>query len=160
MRDQRVKQLALGGLLASLVLLATWQLKVPTAIGYIHLGDGVIFLSAMLMGNFAALIAGVGSALADLLAGYPIYIAPTFIIKAVMGLLAARFALPGKHIRNLCVFAVAECVMVGGYLLFESLVYGWGTAVGSAPFNLLQGAAGVALGMVFSVYLPHLKKKI
>jgi hypothetical protein len=50
--------------------------------------------------------------------------------------------------------------MVGGYLLFESLVYGWGTAVGSVPFNLLQGAAGVALGMVFSLYLPQLKKKI
>ncbi len=160
MRDQRVKQLALGGLLASLVLLATWQLKVPTAIGYIHLGDGVIFLSAMLMGNYAALIAGIGSALADLLAGYPIYIVPTFIIKAVMGLLAARLALPGKHFRNIGIFAVAECIMVGGYFLFEILFYGLGAAAGAVPFNFLQGAAGVALGMVFSLYLPHLKKKI
>jgi len=161
MRDQRVKQLALGGLLASLVLLATWQLKVPTAIGYIHLGDGVIFLSAMLMGNYAALIAGIGSALADLLAGYPHYIIPTFIIKAVMGLLVARFALSGKHIRNVIVFIITEGVMVGGYFLFEIYYYkNWGTAVGSVPFNLLQGAAGVALGMVFSLYLPQLKKNI
>lgn len=161
MRDQRVKQLALGGLLASLVLLATWQLKVPTAIGYIHLGDGVIFLSAMLMGNFAALVAGVGSALADLMAGYPQYIIPTFIIKAAMGLLAARLTLSGKHIRNAFVFAIAECIMVGGYFLFELFYYkNWGSAVGSVPFNLLQGIAGVALGVVFSLYLPHLKKKI
>ena len=163
MRDQRVKQLALGGLLASLVLLATWLTKLPVPFmqnGYVHLGDGVIFLSSMLMGNYAALIAGVGSALADLLAGFPIYIVPTFMIKAAMGLLAARLAIPGRHISNLGVFAAAECIMVGGYLLFESLVYGWGTAVGSVPFNLLQGAAGVALGMAFSLYLPHLKKKL
>ena len=163
MRDERVKQLALGGLLASLVLLATWLTKLPIPLmanGYVHLGDGVIFLSAMLMGNYAALIAGVGSALADLLAGYALYIAPTFFIKAAMGLLAARLARPGKHIRNLGVFVTAELIMVAGYFLFDGLVNNWGTAAAAAPFNFLQAAAGVALGMAFSLYLPHLKKKI
>ena len=92
MRDERVRKLALGGLFSALVLLATWQLKVPLPVGYIHLGDGVIFLSAMLLGNYAALIAGVGSALSDLLAGWPQYIAATFVIKALMGLLAASLA--------------------------------------------------------------------
>ncbi len=162
MRDERVKQLALGGLLASLVLLATWLTKLPIPLmpnGYVHLGDGVIFLSAMLMGNYAALIAGVGSALADLLAGYAIYIAPTFVIKAVMGLLVARLAKTGKHWRNLGVFLAAECIMVAGYFLFEIFAFNWGAAAASLLFNLAQGAAGVALGMVFSLYLPHLKKR-
>lgn len=124
------------------------------------MGDGVIFLSAMLMGDYAALIAGVGSALADLLGGYFLYIAPTFLIKAAMGLMAARMTRPGRHVRNLLTFLAAEVAMVGGYFLFESFVYGWAAALGGVPFNLLQGAAGVALGMAFSLYLPHLKKKL
>ena len=163
MRDERVKQLALSGLLASLVLLATWLTKLPVPLmtnGYVHLGDGVIFLSAMLMGNYAALIAGVGSALADLVGGYAIYVVPTFIIKAAMGLLVAKIAVSGKHLKNLFAFTVAECVMVAGYCLFDTLVFGGGTAVGYVPFNVLQGAAGVVLGMAFSWYLPHLRKKI
>ena len=163
MRDERVKQLALGGLLSSLVLLATWLTKLPVpfmANGYVHLGDGVIFLSAMLMGNYAALIAGIGSALADLVGGYAIYMVPTFLIKGAMGLIVARLALPGRHGRNLLAFAVAECLMVAGYCLFDTLVFGWGAAVGYVPFNFLQGAAGVALGMAFSLYMPHLKKKV
>ena len=160
MRDERVKRLALGGMLASLVLLATWFLKVPTAIGYIHLGDGVIFFSSMVIGPYAALIAGVGSALADLLSGYAIYIAPTFIIKAVMGLIAAVLIRPGKHISNLGVFALAEGCMVAGYFLFEAFAYNWASAMGSVGPNMLQGAAGIALGMVFSLYYPRLKNKI
>ena len=62
MRDERVKRLALGGLLSSLVLLATWQLKIflPLGVGYVHLEDGVIFLSSMLLGNYAALVAAIG----------------------------------------------------------------------------------------------------
>lgn len=161
MRDQRVKQLALGGLLASLVLLATWLLKVPGVIGYIHLGDGVIFLSAMLMGSYAALIAGVGSALADLLAGFQQYIVATFLIKAVMALLVAWLARSGRQTRNLLVFLAAELIMVVGYFLFEAtFITTWEAAIGNIPLNLLQGAAGVVLGMVFSLYLPQLKKKI
>lgn len=161
MRDQRVKQLALGGLLASLVLLSTWLLRAPAVLGYIHMGDGVIFLSAMLMGNYAALIAGIGSSLADWLAGAPQYMLVTFIIKALMGLMVAWLARPGKQKRNLLVFLAAELVMVCGYFLFEAtFLTNWKGAVGGVPLNLLQGAAGVALGMVFSLYLPHLKKKI
>lgn len=163
MRDERVKQLALAGLLASLVLLGTWLTKLPVPMmkdGYVHLGDGVIFLSAMLMGSYGPLIAGVGSALADLLAGAAIYIAPTFVIKAIMGWLVARLAVTGKHLRNLFVFAVAELVMVVGYFLYDALVFGWKVAAVYIPFNFLQAAAGVALGMVFSLYIPHLEKKI
>jgi uncharacterized membrane protein len=161
MRDDRVKRMALGGMLASMVLLATWLLKIPGVIGYIHLGDGVIFLSAMLMGSYAALIAGVGSALADWLSGYQQYILATFMIKAAMGFLVATLAKPGKQIRNLFVFTAAELVMIAGYFLFEAIfIVNWKGALANIPLNLLQGAAGVALGMAFSVYLPHLKKKL
>ncbi len=162
MRDERVKRLALGGLLTSLVLLATWQVKVtlPLGAGYIHLGDGVIFLSSMLLGRYAALIAAVGSALADLLSGYSVYIPATIIIKALMGLIVSMMFRSGKHVRNLGAFALAETVMVCGYFAYEIFISNWGLALTTIGPNLLQAAAGVVLGLVFSLYLPHLKKMI
>ncbi len=162
MRDERVKRMALGGLLSCLVLLATWQLKVllPLGVGYVHLGDGVIFLSSMLLGNYAAVIASIGSVLADLLVGASAYIPATLIIKALMGLVAALLFRSGKHIRNLLAFALAEVIMVGGYFAYEIIISNWGLALTTIGPNLLQGAAGVVLGMAFSIYLPHLKKLI
>lgn len=162
MRDEKVVKIARGGLLAALVLLATYVIKLPVPItnGYVHLGDGVIFLAAMLMGNFAALIAGLGSALADLIGGYFHYIAPTFIIKAAMALLVALLYRTGKHGRNFLVFCGAEVLMVAGYFVFEGFFYNWAAAAGAILPNLVQGIAGIALGMVFSIYLPHLKKRL
>jgi uncharacterized membrane protein len=73
----------------------------------------------------------------------------------------ASLARPGKQKRNLFVFAAAELIMIAGYFLFEAIfIVNWEGALGNVPLNLLQGAAGVALGMAFSVYLPHLKKKL
>ena len=64
-------QLALGGMLAALVFVATSFFKLPVSVtqGYIHLGDGFILLGAALLGNTAIVAAALGSALADLLAG-------------------------------------------------------------------------------------------
>lgn len=74
--------LALSGMMAALVFVATYFFKLPVSItqGYIHLGDGFILLGASLwVGQRAA--AAIGSALADLLGGYTLYILPTFVIK-------------------------------------------------------------------------------
>ena len=44
------KRLAYGGLLAALIMVATAYLKFPTTLGYIHIGDGIIYLSAAILG--------------------------------------------------------------------------------------------------------------
>ena len=69
-----VKQLAVAGVMAALVFVMTYLPKVPVPItgGYIHLGDGMIFLGAMLLGPVGIASAAVGSALSDLVGGlYP-----------------------------------------------------------------------------------------
>lgn len=152
MQQKQVQRLALGGMLAALVLLATYLIRVPVPAtgGYVHPGDGAIFFAAVLLGPYAALIGGIGSALSDLLGGYFVYIAPTFLIKAAMGYLAGRFARRGKVLRNALVFALASLVMVLGYFVFEGFVYGWAAAAAAIPPNLAQGAAGVVIGLVLS----------
>ena len=43
MSQKKVRQLAYGGLLAAVIAIATAFLKIPTAIGYFHMGDGFDF---------------------------------------------------------------------------------------------------------------------
>jgi uncharacterized membrane protein len=142
------KQVAFGALAAALVMVATALLKVPGPVaGYYHLGDGALFVMAILLGaRTGALSAGVGSALADLMAGYGIYAPVTFIIKAAMGYIAGRFA-AGKVPRRLLVLTLCQALMVAGYFAFEAVVYGVTVAAANVGFNLIQSAFGLVLGI-------------
>jgi uncharacterized membrane protein len=159
MTNAKVRRLALSGMLSALVLLFTYLIKlpVPATGGYIHLGDGVIFLAAWLLGSSAALIAGVGSALADVLGGYFIYALPTFVIKAAMGALAGHLLRRGKPLRNALAFAAAEGVMIIGYFLLEWALYGGAAALAAAGSNLLQGLSGIALGLLLTRFARHMQ---
>ena len=85
-----VKQLTLCGVLAALVFVLTYFPKVPVPVtgGYVHLGDGAIFLAALLLGPLGIPAAAIGSGLADLIGGYMLYVIPTVIIKGLVALVA------------------------------------------------------------------------
>jgi uncharacterized membrane protein len=142
--------LVLSGLLAALVTLATLFFKLPLPItqGYVHLGDTLILLSAMLLGPLAAPIGGIGSALADLLSGYGIYVLPTLCVKALVGFLAGfRLRIDDRHalLRCALTFTVAELVMVLGYAVFEGFAFDVKTALADVLPNLGQALASVVL---------------
>ena len=164
MNLKNTKNLAICGLLAALVLLATFVIKLPVPItnGYVHLGDGFIFLAALLTGPVGALVAGVGSMLADLIGGYFPYILPTFVIKAAMGFIAGSFAVCDSKnlLRNLIVFLCAEAVMVLGYFLFEGVLYGFAAALGAVFPNIIQGVFGVVVGLALTPVAEQLKKYV
>ena len=87
---KNTQKLAFGGMLAALVFAATYLFKIPISItqGYIHLGDAFILLGAVLLDWTAVPAAAIGSLLADLIAGYPLYCLPTFLIKAGVAAIA------------------------------------------------------------------------
>ena len=91
------KKLTYGGLIGALVFLGTWIIKIPNIMGYGYLnaGDGVILMSTIILGPYAAIPAAIGSSLADFAAGFPFYIPFTFVIKGLMAWLAATI-LKGK----------------------------------------------------------------
>ena len=69
-------------LMTSVVLATTLITKIDMPIGYINLGDLTIMIIASIAPlRVAVIAAGVGSALADLLSGYPLYIFFTLFIK-------------------------------------------------------------------------------
>ena len=145
------KQIAYGALAAALIMVATAVIKVPGPIaGYYHLGDGVLFVMAMLMGaSTGALSAGVGSALADLMAGYGMYAPVTFVIKACMGYIAGRFA-NGSILRRILVFTLCELIMVAGYFAFEVVIIGFAAAGADVVLNMIQGLFGIVIGTVLT----------
>ena len=126
----KLKKLALCGLLAAFVFVGT-QIRVPTAIGYINLGDAVILIGSFILGPIAFVPAAIGSALSDLLAGYPQYIIPTFIIKGLMGLIAGVLLRKSEAtaIRKILIGVIAEIIMIAGYFVFESLPFMYGVSV-------------------------------
>ena len=67
-----------------------------------------------------------------------------------MGLIAGLMLgkRPRVNVRAACVYALCELVMVAGYFLFETCLYGIGAAAGAVVPNLLQGVAGVIVGCV------------
>ena len=143
---------ALCGIFAALVFIGT-QLRIPTAIGYINLGDGVILIASYFIGPAAFFPGAIGSALSDLIAGYPMYIAPTFIIKGLMGLVAALI-MTKSHGKKAAGFVIrliacvaAELIMVAGYFVFEALYYEVAAAVGSVLFNLFQAGIAIVLAI-------------
>lgn len=154
-------RIVLLALMASLILLTT-LIYLPMGFGYYHIGDGFIFAAASLLGPYAAVSAAIGSALADLLAGFATYIPATAIIKGLMGLIAgflirhmyrhvspkAPKVSPALLLRTVLVLLLCEAIMVGGYLTYETILYGFSGALGSVIPNCLQGLVGIVLGTV------------
>lgn len=144
-------KLTYGGVLGALIFLGTYILKVPIVNGYIHLGDGIILLSAIILGPYAAVPAAIGSALADLASGYAMYAPFTFVIKALMAVIPALLITKYKvfSVKHLVVpFILAEAVMVAGYFLADSIFWGVSGAVLSVPMNVIQGISGVIIGII------------
>lgn len=158
MNDRKTKRLALSGMLAALILLATYAIRIPIpgGSGYVHAGDGVLLFSCALLGPSAWIVAGVSSALSDLLAGYAVYALPTFLIKGIMGFMTGRLAQRPGTGRRFLAFLLAEACMVVGYFLFEMVSFGTSMAAVSIVPNALQGISGVIIAFPLSHALRDL----
>ncbi len=154
MHDKKVFKLVRAALLAALCFVLTKVVAIPAPTGYVNLGDCAVLLSAWLLGPFyGGLAAGVGTALADVLSGYASYAPGTFAIKLSMAVVAAvLFRMLERRnsvAAHLTGAVAAECIMVVGYFIYESLVLGVGfAAVASVLANVVQGVAGVVAGVV------------
>lgn len=157
MRVNKTKQLVLASLLAAIVCIATMVTKFPSPPplkGYINLGDCVVLLSGWLSGPvWGFLAAGIGSALADLILGYTIYIPATFLIKGLMAVVAFYIARRGTWSFRILSALLAELVMVAGYYLFDAFLYGFATSAINVPGSLMQGFAGFVTGLILMRFL-------
>jgi len=147
----------------ALICVLTMAVRIPSPTkGYMNLGDCAVLLGGFLLGPvYGTIASGLGSALADFLAGYPIYVPGTLIIKAMMALTVSLiphlfFKKNNKYPR--IGFAVgsitAELIMVAGYYLYEAIIIGEGfiAAFAGVSGNIVQGIVGI-VGSYFLIEL-------
>ena len=157
--------ITLSAVFAAMTYALTAFLHIPTAKGYIHIGDAVIFIAASLLPKpYAMASAAIGASLSDALSGYWIWVPATFVIKALTAL-----AFTSKKKKMLCAhnftaLVPALVLCVGGYGLYSGLVIYGSLPAGfiDAPANLFQTAASAAVYIALSATLDKsgIKKKI
>lgn len=156
MKNTPLKKLVYSGLMAAIVVVGTMAIRVPTPTkGYIHIGDSVVYLCGILLGPlYGAVAAGLGSLLADVLAGYVVYAPATLVIKFLDAMVTGFIYLGltknnPSGLKKITAFSLAVffggLIMVLGYLAFESILYGFATALLSVVPNIIQAVGGGVL---------------
>ena len=154
-----IKNICFTGLMAAMITVCTAFIKIPTGInaGYLHFGDSMIYISGCFLGPWAFIASALGGAMADILAGSPQWAAATAIIKALNALpfVIVSSVYRKKHGRirivnkyTLLVTVLSGLITVFGYLLAESIMYSFPSALTSVPFSIIQ-AVGSAI--IFAV---------
>ena len=164
MKNKHTKLLCISAIFSALVFVTTAYLHIPTYNGYVHCGDGFIFIAASILPMPYAIAVGVlGAMLADLVTGYAIWAPGSMIIK---GLLALLFTCKANKIitkRNLIMLLPAALISAAGYYLYEVLITGsFLASLSGIPGSLIQALTSsiiyVALGTAMDKY--NLKKKM
>ncbi len=157
-RNDTVKKMTVTALGIASVCIATRVLQFPIPLGYAHLGNTIILLFSIYFDPVSAgLAAGLGSALADLLS-FPEWAVPTLIIKFIMGYVCSAIAhgtlksdisfiqVKLKSVRTLAAVLAAIAIMVVGYTMAGSLLYGsLATGLLQVPGLVTEGIVGMVI---------------
>ncbi len=163
MSDSKIKKMILASMFAAVICVMTLIVRFQLPTGYVNLGDCFVLVAGWALGPiYGTLAAAIGSSLADLISGYPFYAVPTFVVKGLMAAIAfaaVKIALKAK-VRHISIAHIigavcAEIIMVGGYFIFEAIVFSSALAVQGLVGNTVQGVVGVVAG---SVVISVIKK--
>lgn len=161
MKKKKIKLMCFTGIFTALVFVVTAYLHIPTYNGYVHVGDGLIYLAACLLPWQYAMFVGAGGALlADCLTGFAIWAPGSVIIKAVTVLFF--FSKSNKIItkRNTLVLLPATIMCAGGYYLYEALITGsFIAALEGIPSSITQSVASGILFVVVGLAMDKMNFK-
>lgn len=161
MKNKKVQLMCITGVFTALVFVVTAYLHIPTNNGYIHVGDGLIYLAACLLPWPYAMVVGAGGAfLADCLTGFAVWAPGSVIIKALTVLFFTRKEDKVINLRNSLALLPATIMCVGGYYLYESLIYSNFVAPLSAiPASLIQSLASAIVYVAIGLAVDKMKLK-
>lgn len=155
-KRSKTYNLTLTGIFAALITIFTAYIgHVPIGVngGYIHFGDGLIYLAATILPMPYAMLAGaIGGGLADLLTA-PAWAIATVIIKTLIVIPFSNKSLTIVNKRNIVAPVISYFISATGYFIAEALLFGTKTAIltsfsgsfvqsfGSMVFFLMLGTA-------------------
>ena len=138
-------------IMTALVFAATFAIHIPIPLGYAHLGDAVIFIFILICPQKEALFSAcIGSAFADLLSGFPVWIIPTLLIKFFMAEALYICTKKGKTTVKIIIgMTLGSLVMAAGYTVFGAALFDSIEAgLASTPGLLLEGLVNSVIAFV------------
>lgn len=143
------------------VALSSFGMPVPG--GHLYLNDIVIVFAALLLDPLAAFcVGGIGAFLGDLI----FYPTPMFVSLVTHGLQAAGIALivrkrPESKAASVIAALLGAVIMVVGYTLGRAYIYSTPEyAVLKLPFQILQAALGVVVGLLLRWHVKPLARLV
>ena len=156
------REIALAAVMAALVSVSTLliQFPIPATQGFFNVGDAMVMVAALTFGPIVGFFAGgFGSALADFVGGWYVWVPFTLVIKGLEGFLAGSIVVLDEGNRGvrtkIVAWIVAGSEMVVGYFLVQYYMYGLGAALTEMPFNILQMVVGGILGIPLSIVIAQ-----
>ncbi|MCX7828804.1 MAG: ECF transporter S component [Thermanaerothrix sp.] len=139
--------LALGALCAATVTALTMvSVPVPGYRLYFNLGEGAVYLSALLFGPRVGFFAGaLGASAGDLILGYPMWAPLSFVIKGLEGFVTGYVSARTKPLWGM---AAGALVMITGYTTSAYVMYGPAAAPVEAVTDLVQTSVGMGAALV------------
>lgn len=157
---------AATSLLTAFTLLATavFTIYIPETKGYFNFGEVGVYISAIILPPaWAAFAGGVGSALADVLLGYPVYAPATLVIKALEALIASLLARRLERARIGRAKGLLLTVLVPAPLALLGALFYVGVAEIYLPTGVLAtevtAVLWIAVAVILAAFLLHLNFK-
>ena len=164
LKKNKIGLMCMAGGFTALVFVVTAYLHIPTKNGYVHVGDGLIYLAACLLPCPYAIAVGAGGALlADCLTGYAMWAPGSVLIKALTVLFFTSKRNIIMNLRNCFALLPAAVLCAGGYYLYEALIYGnYVAPLAGIPASITQSVASsvVFVAMGIATDKMNIKNKI
>lgn len=159
--QRQIYVLVMSALMTAVVLATTLFTKIDMSIGYINLGDFVIMMiSCIAPFKIAMIAAGLGSALADVLLGYPVYFFFSLIIK-MCEVVIIHYLMKHKVFKkwNIVPFVCAGVFMALAYGGANAMIYGdFNTIFASVLSDLPQGLVSAGLATILYPQYQRMSK--
>ena len=163
-QNPKAKKLTTTAMMAAVIFVVTFMVRIPMPVaagGYINIGDAPIYIAASLLGGPGGMVAAaVGAALADLSASYVAYALPTAVVKGLMGFVCGTLMERDGFARFLAASVIGGAIMVGGYAVFDIVLFNQNQAIAGLPFNVAQWVCGVVVAAAFYPAVPRIRRNL
>ena len=159
MMNKNLKKITLTGVFSAMIFVLTMFVKVTVPSGYVHFGDAMIYVCAVLLGSPWAMIAGaLGEGLADVAGGFAMYAPATVIIKVIIAFLFSLCKNENKllPVKSGIMTLPAALVTVGGYFAADMII-DKSYAFVDIPGNIIQGVGSAVIFIVIAALLDKAK---
>lgn len=165
LKISKLHYMTITGIMAALIAIMTAYIcHIPVGLngGYIHFGDSLIYLAAVLLPRpYALAAAAIGGGIADLLTA-PMWAPATIIIKMLITIPFTNKTSKIITKRNVIATVIAYFISGFGYFLAEYVLFGtWSVLLVSMSQSLIQSGGSAVFFVLFGLALDkaHFKSR-